>query len=304
MADVKISALTATITVAGIDIFPVVQGGATKKITFANAISSLGIATGTGTTGKIAKFTNGLGGVIGDSIISESGNALSIAGYFTSTLSQNGTTLWTFVNTDTTDTNSRAYIDLTAGNRMLRLQAINGDHLYIDRTSTANLYFTENGVSQGFFAGTTGVLSLTSLAVENNNFVKASATGALSSFNLFGTANTWASGQNMTAVLNVRGTTSGVASVATVYFRDSNGVVNSYVGHANGGMYIYTASGTNTAITIGTNELDAIGINGSTQHITLPGVPSGRAAVSTGEVFKDTAANITASSDLFLAVKV
>lgn len=276
MADVKFSALPATVTVATSDIFPVVQGGATKKITFANAISALGIVTGSGTIGQFARWS--ASGVL------ETFNLLGTA----NTWAQSQTFGGQLVSTQ--GANSMVFNSASAAN---------GYQVFNMQNTSGRVQFGLEGAAAGTlmtgdtaYAGVMFTIGAVPLQFGTNQETAISIDGTTQAVTV------------LKAALNIRGTTSGVASVATINFRDSAGTINSYITHANGGMYIYTASGTNTAITIGTNELDAIGINGSTQHITLPGVPSGRAAVSTGEVFKDTAANITASSDLFLAIKV
>ena len=58
---------------------------------------------------------------------------------------QNATTNFYLQNTDTTDTSSRAYLNIVSGNRTLQLGAINADHAYINAPSGANLYFQDGG---------------------------------------------------------------------------------------------------------------------------------------------------------------
>lgn len=55
----------------------------------------------------------------------------------------NATTNFYFRNLDTTNTNSRAYLNLISGSTSLIFKTINGDHSYIDATS--NLYFQSAG---------------------------------------------------------------------------------------------------------------------------------------------------------------
>jgi hypothetical protein len=56
---------------------------------------------------------------------------------------QNATTNFYFRNTNTTDANSRAYLNLISGASSLVFKTISGDHSYIDATS--NLYFQSAG---------------------------------------------------------------------------------------------------------------------------------------------------------------
>ena len=61
------------------------------------------------------------------------------------THSQNATSNFYLQNPDTTDTSSRAYLNIVSGNRTLQLGAINADHAYINAPSGANLYFQDGG---------------------------------------------------------------------------------------------------------------------------------------------------------------
>jgi hypothetical protein len=53
---------------------------------------------------------------------------------------QNGTTNFYLRNTDTTNTNSRAYLNIHSGGVNLLVAAINGDHCYVKPTTASNLY--------------------------------------------------------------------------------------------------------------------------------------------------------------------
>jgi len=68
-------------------------------------------------------------------------NYLDIASTGAATFSsnQNATTVYTFENSNTANTNSRSYINLVSGTSYLTLKSIHGDHSYID--SSSNLYF-------------------------------------------------------------------------------------------------------------------------------------------------------------------
>jgi len=57
---------------------------------------------------------------------------------------QNATTNFYFRNTDTTDVNSRAYLNVIAGNTTLSLLALHGGDTYIAGTSGRNMYFQQN----------------------------------------------------------------------------------------------------------------------------------------------------------------
>ena len=63
------------------------------------------------------------------------------------THSQNATSNFYLQNPDTTDTSSRAYLNIVSGNRTLQLGAINADHAYINAPSGANLYFQDGGTT-------------------------------------------------------------------------------------------------------------------------------------------------------------
>ncbi len=60
---------------------------------------------------------------------------------------QNATTSFYLRNTDTTDTSSRAYLNIESGNRTLQIGTINSDHAYINAPSGANLYFQDGGAN-------------------------------------------------------------------------------------------------------------------------------------------------------------
>ena len=57
---------------------------------------------------------------------------------------QNGTTNFYFRNTDTTNTNSRAYVNIVSGNVTLQLKAIHGDNVYITPTTAVDQYLGYN----------------------------------------------------------------------------------------------------------------------------------------------------------------
>ena len=63
------------------------------------------------------------------------------------THSQNATSNFYLQNPDTTDTSSRAYLNIVSGNRTFQLGAINADHAYINAPSGANLYFQDGGTT-------------------------------------------------------------------------------------------------------------------------------------------------------------
>lgn len=86
-------------------------------------------------------------------------NVNIVDGTYISSNNANATRQWINQNTDTTSSSSRAKSVLTAGDRSLTLQAIHGDHLYIDRTASTILYVTQNNVIQATF-GATGVLDV------------------------------------------------------------------------------------------------------------------------------------------------
>ena len=66
---------------------------------------------------------------------------------------QNATTNFYLRNTDTTDTSSRAYLNIISGNRTLQLGAINADHSYINAPSGADLYFQDGGTNNMVITG-------------------------------------------------------------------------------------------------------------------------------------------------------
>lgn len=60
--------------------------------------------------------------------------------------SQNATTNFYFRNTNTTDTNSRCYVNIVSGSVILQLKAINGDNVYISPTTAVTTYLGYNNL--------------------------------------------------------------------------------------------------------------------------------------------------------------
>jgi len=101
---------------------------------------------------------------IGNSLIYDDGTNVGIgttspAGIIDVQKNQNATTNFYFRNTNTTDTNSRAYLNIISGNVTTSLQAINNDHSYLNCTN--NLYF-QIGSNTLFYNGGSEKMRLTS----------------------------------------------------------------------------------------------------------------------------------------------
>jgi len=74
---------------------------------------------------------------------------------------QNATTNFYFRNTDTTDVNSRAYLNVIAGNTTLSLLALHGGDTYIAGTSGRNMYFQQNpGGTVNMFISASGNIGI------------------------------------------------------------------------------------------------------------------------------------------------
>lgn len=145
MADSKISALPASTTpLAGTEVLPIVQGGATKQVSIANVTAGRAVATGE----------------------------------LTATKTQNATSTFSFVNSDTTNTSSRTNVKFTAGDRELTFLIINGDHSYVNTTGAGNLYLGAGGTIVQVLAPTTGIVTMPSYGAGAATF---SAAGVISS---------------------------------------------------------------------------------------------------------------------------
>jgi len=70
---------------------------------------------------------------------------------------QNAQTNFYLRNTDTTNTTSRAYLNIISGNRTLQLGAINADHAYINAPAGADLYFQDGGTNNMVISGSGNV---------------------------------------------------------------------------------------------------------------------------------------------------
>jgi hypothetical protein len=144
MADSKISALPASTTpLAGTEVLPIVQGGATKQVSIANVTAGRAVATGE----------------------------------LTATKTQNATSTFSFVNSDTTNTSSRTNVKFTAGDRELTFLTINGDHSYVNTTGPGNLYLGSGGTIAQVLAST-GIVTMPIYGAGAATF---SATGVISS---------------------------------------------------------------------------------------------------------------------------
>jgi len=91
-------------------------------------------------------------------------------GRFTSDLTvqhnQNATSTSTYSNSDSTDANSRQYLNLTAGNRTLSLRAINADNTYL-QSNGGNMVFQPNA-STALTLASTGAATFSSSVTATN----------------------------------------------------------------------------------------------------------------------------------------
>jgi hypothetical protein len=86
---------------------------------------------------------------------------------------QNATTNFYLRNTDTTNTSSRAYLNVIAGNVLTSLQSINNDHSYLQCTN--NIYFQTAGGTRAVITSSGNVGIGTSSPVSILNIVDTSA---------------------------------------------------------------------------------------------------------------------------------
>ena len=132
--------------------------GTSQTITIVNDAGTGAAAIGL--TASAGGVTVGLGGGAGDDfivdtttlVVESDNNRVGIGTASPSDIidiqkNQNATTNFYLRNTDTTDSTSRAYLNIISGNKTFQLGAIHGDNAYINAPSGASLYFQDGGAN-------------------------------------------------------------------------------------------------------------------------------------------------------------
>jgi cytoskeletal protein CcmA (bactofilin family) len=172
-----------------------------------NGVASFGGSTGATATNLNVNLTSGAVGI----------GTTSPSGTFDAQNNQNNTSHFYLRNTDTTDTSSRAYLNIISGNRTFQLGAINADHAYINAPSGANLYFQDGGT--------------TNMTIKNNGYVGIGETDPDSGLHL---KNSATAGSRITLEQTTASLTSVIQQGSSGLDIDASGATNIITFNTNG----------------------------------------------------------------------
>jgi hypothetical protein len=103
---------------------------------------------------------------------------------------QNATTNFYLRNTSTTDTNSRAYLNIVSGNTTLQLKAIHGDNVYMTPTTAVSQYLGYNNLVVIDSSGNIG-MSGTSFGLGGNTIRSKTVSSISGTYTTIGYAQTY-----------------------------------------------------------------------------------------------------------------